>query len=191
LGVTGEKDFTGRGISYCATCDGDFFTGKEIIVVGGGNSALEEAVSLTQYATKVTVVHQFDHFQAYPSAVEEAKKNPKISFIMSSKITEFGGEESLKYVKIKSEIDNSEFEMQTNGAFIFVGYVPQTEKIKNIISLNNYSEILTEENLQTNIEGVFAAGDCRQKRWRQITTAVADGTIAALNSIEYLNSKKH
>ncbi|MBE0677840.1 MAG: FAD-dependent oxidoreductase, partial [Bacteroidales bacterium] len=102
LGVSGEDTFRGRGISYCATCDGDFFTGKEIVVVGGGNSALEEAVSLTRYATKVTIVHQFDHFQAFEYAVEEAKANPKISFIMSSTIDSFYGDEKLEGVKIKN-----------------------------------------------------------------------------------------
>ena len=147
LNIPGEKEFTGKGISYCATCDGDFFQDKEIIVVGGGNSALEEAVSLTQYASKVTIVHQFDHFQAYPHAIEEAKNNNKINFIMESEIIEFLGDE-----------------------------------------LNNRKEIIVDNSFKTNINGVFAGGDAIAKKYRQITTATSDGTLAALNTIEYINS---
>lgn len=123
LGVPGEDTFKGRGISYCATCDGDFFTGKEIVVVGGGNSALEEAVSLTKYATKVTIVHQFDHFQAFQYAVDEAKANPKISFVMSSTIASFYGDEKLEGVKIKNLDTGEEADFSTDGVFIFIGYV--------------------------------------------------------------------
>ena len=187
LNVPGEKEFAGKGISYCATCDGDFFQDKEIIVVGGGNSALEEAVSLTQYASKVTIVHQFDHFQAYPWAVEEAKNNPKINFIMESEIIEFFGDESLRKVKIEHQRTHEISEMEIDGVFIFIGYIPRTDFIKNIVSLNERGEILVDNNYQTNIEGVFAAGDCLEKRYRQITTAVSDGTVAALNAIEYIN----
>ncbi len=188
LNVPGETEFAGKGISYCATCDGDFFQDKEIIVVGGGNSALEEAVSLTQYASKVTIVHQFDHFQAYPWAVEEAKNNPKINFIMESEIIEFLGDESLRRVKIEHQRTHEITEMDIDGVFIFIGYIPQTEFVKEIVKLNERGEILVDENFQTNIKGVFAAGDCLAKRYRQITTATADGTLAALNAIEYINS---
>jgi len=187
LGVPGEDDFKGQGISYCATCDGDFFQDKEIIVVGGGNSALEEAVSLTKYATKVTVVHQFDHFQAFEHAVKEAKNNPKIDFIMESTIAEFSGEEKLERVKIKSLKTCEITDKRIDGVFIMIGYVPNTELIKNIITLNDRDEIIVNENLETNLAGVFSAGDANAKKYRQITTAVADGTIAALNVIEYLH----
>lgn len=187
LNVPGEKEFAGKGISYCATCDGDFFQDKEIIVVGGGNSALEEAVALTQYASKVTIVHQFNHFQAYPWAVEEAKSNPKINFIMESEIIEFLGDESLRKVKIEHQRTHEISEMEIDGVFIFIGYIPRTDFIKDIVKLNDRGEILVDENYQTNIKGVFAAGDCLEKRYRQITTAVSDGTIAALNAIEYIN----
>ena len=189
IGVTGEKDFAGRGISYCATCDGDFFQDKEIIVVGGGNSALEEAVSLTQYASKVTIVHQFDHFQAYNHAIEAAKKHEKIDFIMESAITGFTGSQSLENVTIKNLKTGEEAEKKIDGVFIFIGYVPQTKPFENVIKLNERAEILADENLETNVPGVFVAGDCREKRYRQITTAVSDGTIAALNAIEYIQEK--
>ncbi len=190
LGVPGEERLKGRGISYCATCDGDFFTDKEIIVVGGGNSALEEAVSLTKYAKKVTVVHQFDHFQAFEHAVKEAKENPKISFIMESSITEFFGEERVESVDIKSIQSGEVSNFKTDGAFIFIGYVPNTESLREKIELNKWGEIVTGNDMSTNLKGVFAAGDSVAKRYRQVTTAVNDGTIAALSAASYINDKK-
>ncbi len=190
LGVAGEDTFRGRGISYCATCDGDFFTGKEIVVVGGGNSALEEAVSLTRYATKVTIVHQFDHFQAFEYAVEEAKANPKIRFIMSSTIDSFYGDEKLEGVKIRNLITGEVTDFRTDGVFVFIGYVPNTESLKGKVSINERGEIIAGPDMSTNIEGVYAAGDAVVKRYRQVTTAVADGTVAALAAADYLHSLK-
>jgi thioredoxin reductase (NADPH) len=190
LNVPGEDKFKGKGISYCATCDGDFFQDKNLIVVGGGNSALEEAVSLTKYAASVTIVHQFDNFQAFPHAVEEAEKNPKIKFIMESKIIEFMGDEKLDKVFIENQSTKDITEMNIDGVFIFIGYMPNTEKFAGKIELNKWGEIITKNNLETSVNGVFAAGDVIQKRYRQITTAVADGTIAALGAIEHLNKVK-
>lgn len=190
LGLPNEDKFKGKGISYCATCDGDFFTGKEIVVVGGGNSALEEAVSLTKYATKVTIVHQFDHFQAFEHAVEEAKGNPKISFIMKSELTSFNGTESIESVDIKSLKTGKVGNYKTDGVFIFIGYIPNTEFLKGKIELNKWGEILVKPDMSTNIEGVYAAGDSTAKRFRQITTAVGDGTIAALAASNYLHELK-
>ncbi|MCU0457767.1 MAG: thioredoxin-disulfide reductase [Bacteroidales bacterium] len=190
LGVRGEDTFKGRGISYCATCDGDFFTGKEIVVVGGGNSALEEAVSLTKYATRVTVVHQFDHFQAFQYAVDEAKANPKISFMMSSTIAGFYGGEKLEGVKIKNLVTGEETDFRTDGVFIFIGYVPNTGWLKGLVEMNEKDEIIASSDMATSIEGVFSAGDANAKRYRQVTTAVADGTVAALAAAEYLHSQK-
>jgi thioredoxin reductase (NADPH) len=190
IGATGEDDFKGRGISYCATCDGDFFTDKEIIVVGGGNSALEEAVSLTKYASKVTIVHQFDHFQAFEHAVEEAESNRKINFIMESAVVAFFGNEKLESVDIKNLKSGEIINFKTEGAFIFIGYVPNTEFIKDIVNLNQWGEIVVKNDMSTNIEGVYAAGDSTAKRFRQVTTAVSDGTIAALASANYLNELK-
>ncbi|HNT92622.1 MAG TPA: thioredoxin-disulfide reductase [Bacteroidales bacterium] len=190
LGVPGEDTFKGRGISYCATCDGDFFTGKEIVVVGGGNSALEEAVSLTKYATKVTVVHQFDHFQAFQYAVDEAKANPKISFVMSSTIASFYGDEKLEGVTIKNLDTGEETDFSTDGVFIFIGYVPNTEWLKGVVNINERGEIIAGADMSTNLAGVYAAGDANAKRYRQVTTAVADGTIAAMAAADYLHSLK-
>ncbi|MBN1819193.1 MAG: FAD-dependent oxidoreductase, partial [Prolixibacteraceae bacterium] len=189
LNIPGENTFKGTGISYCATCDGDFFTGKEVVVVGGGNSALEEAVTLTNFASKVTIVHQFDHFQAFKHAVEEAGKNPKINFIMESELREFSGNGVLQKVALEHLPTGKKSELKTDGVFIFVGYLPNTEALKNVVKLNERNEIVTDSNLQTSIPGVFAAGDCIVKRFRQVTTAVADGTIAALAASEYIRTK--
>ncbi len=190
LGVRGENDFKGRGISYCATCDGDFFTDREIIVVGGGNSALEEAVSLTKYASRVTVVHQFDHFQAFEHAVEEARKNPKTGFLMESVVTGFNGNEKIESVDIKNLKTGETINFKTDGAFIFIGYVPNTEFLKGLVGLNQWGEIIVDSNMSTNIKGVYAAGDSTAKRYRQVTTAVGDGTIAALAASAYINDLK-
>ena len=190
IGAFGEDKFKGKGISYCATCDGDFFQDKAIIVVGGGNSALEEAVSLTKYASKVTIVHQFDHFQAFEHYVDEAKKNEKINFIMESKIIEFVGDEKLEAVKIQHQATQEITEMKIDGVFIFIGYVPNTEQLEHIVELNQWKEIVVDKNMKTNLNGVYAAGDSIQKKYRQVTTAVADGTIAALSTAEFINNLK-
>ncbi len=188
LNIPGEDTFKGTGISYCATCDGDFFTGKEVVVVGGGNSALEEAVTLTKFATKVTIVHQFDQFQAFKHAIEEAKNNPKIQFIMESELREFSGNGNLQKVEIEHLPTGKKSELSTDGVFIFVGYLPNTESFKGIVQLNERNEIITDTNMSTNIPGVFAAGDCIVKKYRQVTTAVADGTISALAASEYIRN---
>jgi thioredoxin reductase (NADPH) len=187
IGATGEDKFAGRGISYCATCDGDFFQDREIIVVGGGNSALEEAVSLTKYASKVTIVHQFKEWQGFKRAVDEMEANPKIDYILGAKIVEFIGDQSLEKVIIEDQDTKERYEKKIDGVFIFIGYVPNTEEIKDLVELNKWGEIIVNENFETNIEGVYAAGDSIVKRYRQITTAVSDGTNAALNAIEFLN----
>ncbi len=188
IGAKGENDFAGRGISYCATCDGDFFQDREIIVVGGGNSALEEAVSLTTYASKVTIVHMLDDWQAFESAIKEMEENPKIDYIMNTKITEFVGEQGLNHVVLENVKTGDKENMKIEGVFIFIGYVPNTEVFKGIVELNKWGEIVTNEKLETSLKGVYAAGDNIHKSFRQVTTAVGDGTNAALHTLEYLNS---
>ncbi len=188
LNIEGEDTFKGKGISYCATCDGDFFTDKEVVVVGGGNSALEEAVALTTFATKVTIVHQFDHFQAFEHAIQEAKNNPKINFVMESELRGFYGNGQLQKVSIEHLPTGKMLELETDGTFIFIGYQPNTEDLKNHIDLNNRKEIVVDTDMKTSVKGVFAAGDCINKKYRQVTTAVAEGTIAALSVNEYLRS---
>lgn len=188
LNIPGEETFKGSGISYCATCDGDFFDGKEIIVVGGGNSALEEAVTLTKFAKKVTIIHQFDHFQAFQYAIDEATWHPKIDFIMESELRAFTGNGSLEEVSIEHLPTARYTNKKINGVFVFVGYIPNTSDLKGIVALNERQEILVDGNMKTNIPGVFAAGDCIEKKYRQVTTAVADGTIASLSAADFLRS---
>ena len=188
LGIPGEDIFKGKGISYCATCDGDFFTGKELVVVGGGNSALEEAVSLTKYATKVTVVHQFDHFQAFAHAIREAEENPKIHFVMASELREISGNGNVEKVRYEDLKTGGMREMSVDGVFVFIGYLPNTETLSGVVEMNERGEIVVDQQMRTNIPGVFAAGDSITKRFRQVTTAVADGTIAALSAAEYLRN---
>lgn len=190
LGVLGESEFKGRGVSYCATCDGDFFTDKQIVVVGGGNSALEETVSLTKYVTKATIVHQFDHFQAFDYAVEEAKANSKIDMVMESTISEFYGGEKLEGVVIKDVKTGVSRRFPTDGVFIFIGYVPNTEFLKGKVLLNNWNEIVVDAEMATNVPGVFAAGDSIAKHYRQVTTAIGEATVAALAASGYLHKLK-
>jgi thioredoxin reductase (NADPH) len=180
LGVAGESKFRGRGISYCATCDGAYFDGKEIHVIGGGNSAVEESLFLTQFAKKVTIVHQFDHFQAEPVSAAEALESPKIEVIWNSEPRAFVGENQLEKLRIENVKTKEVRELATDGVFIFVGYTPRTDLVKGLVRMNEWGYVETQEDMSTEVPGVYVAGDIRSKRFRQITTAVADGTIAAL-----------
>ena len=188
LAIPGEEQYKGSGISYCATCDGEFFTGKEVIVVGGGNSALEEAVALTSHASKVIVVHQFDHFQAFRHAVEQASANEKIEFILESELRSFSGNGVLQEVSMEHLPSGKLSTRKIDGVFIFAGYIPNTSGLNGIVKLNERNEILVDADMKTSVPGVFAAGDCIQKKYRQVTTAVSDGTIASLSAAEYLRS---
>ena len=190
LNIPGEKEFEGRGISYCATCDADFFRDKRLIVVGGGNSALEEAVTLTHFASQVTIVHQFDHFQAFAHAVEEAERNPKISFIMESELRAYVGNGTLQKVQVEQLKTGELTYLETDGVFVFIGYIPNTEAFEGVVKTNERGEFVVDQDMRTSLPGVFAAGDCVAKRYRQVTTAVSDGTIAALSATEYIRTKK-
>lgn len=189
LGLPGEARLEGLGISYCATCDGDFFTDKPIAVIGGGNSALEEAVALTKYAARVTVIHEFDQFQAQQWIVEQAQANPKITFLMNQRVVEFEGQSTLSAVISEDKVSGERNRVPIKGCFIFIGYTPNTAAVKGQVELNERGEILADPSMATNLPGVFVAGDAREKRYRQITTAVADGTIAALAAGDYLEAR--
>jgi thioredoxin reductase (NADPH) len=186
LGAPGETELQGKGISYCATCDGDFFTGKSIVVIGGGNSALEEAVSLTRYASKVTVLHVLGEYQAQPWALEAARKNPKVELFKLHRVVSFQGKESLERVVTENLETGESVTFEADGAFVFIGYQPNTTELQGVIAMNDRGEIVADENLKTNVSGVYVAGDAREKRYRQITTAVADGTIAALAAADFV-----
>ena len=195
IGCPGEKELTGKGVSYCATCDADFFTDLEVFAIGGGDTAVEEAMYLTKFARKVTLVHRRDQFRAAKSIVEKAKKNEKIEYLMDSVVNEIKGDGIVESVVIKNtktgeltEIFAPE-EDGTFGVFSFVGYVPQTELFKGILELNEGGYIKTDENMKTKIPGVFAAGDVRVKSLRQVVTATADGAISAVQAEKYIEEK--
>lgn len=191
MGCPGEKELTGRGVSYCATCDGAFFEELEVYVVGGGDSAVEEAIWLTKFARKVTIVHRRDELRAAKSIQEKAFKNEKIDFIWDSAITEVKGDGMLESFTLKNLKTGEEKEVVadeddgTFGIFVFVGYLPATGLFKDKLDMeNNY--LVTDDDMHTNIDGVLAAGDVRVKSLRQVVTATADGAIAAVQAEKYI-----
>ena len=185
LGVEGEERLIGRGVSYCAVCDGAFYRDKEIIVVGGGNSALEDAVYLTAYAKKVTLIHRRDEFRADKAVIEETLKNPRIQTVMNARVTEILGEDTVNAVKVAHNDGISET-LATDGIFIAVGREPKNAAFASLISLDESGYIKADEKCMTTCDGIFVAGDCRTKEIRQLTTATADGTVAALAAVAYL-----
>lgn len=197
IGCPGEKELTGKGVSYCATCDGDFFTDLDVFCVGGGDTAVEEAIFLTKFARKVTLVHRRDNFRAAKSIVEKAKQNKKIEYLMDSVVEELYGEGILEGMKIKNvktgEITDlpAPEEDGTMGVFVLVGYDPLTTLFKGILDMDQTGYLITDETMRTNIPGVFAAGDVRQKVLRQVVTATADGAIAAVMAEKYIEEQFH
>ena len=193
LDVPGEKEFANRGVSYCATCDGPFYQGLDIYVVGGGDSALEEANYLTRYGKSVTIIHRRDEFRASGVVVDNVKNNPKIKFEYDSVVKEIRGDKEvdelvLENVKTKEEKIIKNEDGSPIGVFIFVGNIAQTEIFEGKIKMEN-GYIITDEDMKTDIEGVFAVGDTRKKTVRQAVTAASDGCIAAVVANRYLESK--
>ncbi len=192
LDVPGEKELTGKGVSYCATCDADFFQDMEVFVVGGGDSAVEEAMYLTKFASKVTIVHRRDALRAAKSIQDKAFANSKIEFKWDSVIKEIKGDgivESVVFENTKTGEVSEYFadeEFGTFGIFVFTGYIPQTDVFKGKLDMNQAGYFVTNQNMETNIPGVFAAGDCREKVLRQVVTATADGAIAAIMAEKYI-----
>lgn len=188
LGVPGEKELKGNGISYCATCDAKYFHNKEVIVIGGGNSAIEEADFISKFADKVTIVHQFDKLQANKEAQEKAFANPKIEFVFDTEARGF--EKNGNQMRMSTEnIKTGEKGMlQADGVFIFVGMKPNTDLFGDKVETDDWGYLKTNEDMMTNVDGIYAVGDIRSKKYRQITTAVADGTIAAISITKELDS---
>ena len=191
LGFKGEKEFTGRGVAYCATCDGEFFTDLDVFVIGAGFAAAEEAIFLTKYAKKVTIIARESHFTCAKSIAEKVFKNPKIEVKFNTEILEATGDTQLKRALFKNNITNETFEYnapdeKTFGIFVFIGYEPQSSLFEGHVALDNYGYISTDSNLMTNISGVYAVGDVRPKKLKQVVTAVADGADAAMNIEKYI-----
>lgn len=188
-GFKNEKELRGRGISYCATCDADFFTDLDIAVVGGGDSAITEAIYLTKFAEHVTVIHRRDELRAVKSLQEKAFANKKISFIWNSTVEEAVGDEILEGLIIKNKLTGEKSRLDVNGCFVFVGYTPISELFENKVSMDK-GYIVTDEDMKTSTPGVFAAGDIRKKSLRQVITAAADGAIAATTAEKYISENE-
>lgn len=193
LGVKGENEHIGKGVSFCVNCDANFYEGMEVFVIGGGDSALVEAVSLTKYARKVTVVHRRDELRAAKFEQERAMKNPKISFRLNSVVKEIKGDPLVTSIVFEDTVTGETEEVFADkddgmmGIFVYVGSTPDTNVFKDMIDMEK-GYIITDEEMRTNIPGVFAAGDCRKKFLRQVVTANADGAIAAVSCDNYLSS---
>ena len=191
IGCPGEKEFTGKGVSYCATCDGSFFEGFDIYVVGGGDSAVEEAMYLTKFGRQVTLIHRRDQLRAAKSIQEKAFANPKMKFMWNTTVEELKGDGILTSMVVKDTVTGETREIVANeedgtfGVFVFIGFEPHGELFEGKVEMKN-GYIVTDDNMKTNIPGVFAAGDIRVKSLRQVVTAAADGAIAATQAEKYI-----
>ncbi len=189
LGIEGEVKFTGKGVSYCALCDGYFFKDKDVVVIGGGNSALEEAVFLSKLAKSVTIIHRREKFRADRILQEKAQTNEKIKFLMSSVCTQITGAQQVRAVQVK-DAEGKIAEVACEGIFIFVGVRPQTDFLQNLLKKDEGGYIITEQNLQSSRAGIFACGDSRKTLLRQVITACGEGALAAYAAGKYLEEFK-
>ncbi|MCD6231226.1 thioredoxin-disulfide reductase [Candidatus Aerophobetes bacterium] len=190
LGVKGEEEFIGRGVSYCATCDAPFFKDKEIVTVGGGNTAIEEALYLTKFARKVYLIHRRGMLRAEKILQQRLLKNKKIEIILNTTVQEIYGDNKVEGVKLKNLSSNKFRKFSCGGVFIFIGLKPNTEFLQNLVELNEEGFIKTNRYLETNIRGVFACGDVRENLLKQVVTACGEGAQAAFFSKEYVNEIK-
>ncbi|NLK95826.1 MAG: FAD-dependent oxidoreductase [Clostridiales bacterium] len=196
LGFKGEKEFTGRGVAYCSTCDGQFFEGLQVFVIGAGFAAAEEAMFLTKYARKVTVIAREPEFTCAKSIADKVLSHPKVEVKFNTEVVEVSGKEALTYAKFINNKTGETFEYNVEGndklfgVFVFVGYEPKSELFKDVLEIDKYGYIKTNDNMKTKIDGVFVAGDVRPKELRQIVTAVSDGAVAAVSAERYVISEK-
>jgi len=190
LGVPGEDILTGRGVSYCATCDGPLFKDKNVIVIGGGDTVAEEALYLSRIARSVNIIHRRPQLRASLILQERMKANSKINFILDSVVTEITGSTRVESVKIKNVNTSAEQDIACDGVFVYIGYHPDTEFAKDKLKLDEAGFIITEENMAASCEGIFACGDCRKKTLYQVITACADGAVAADSAFKYLERNK-
>lgn len=193
LGFAGEKEFQGRGVAYCATCDGEFFTGKQVFVIGGGFAAAEESIFLTKYASKVTMIIREEDFTCARTIADKVLETPNIEVFYNTEITEASGEGQLEYARFINNKSKEEWTFENKdgfGIFVFAGYVPANDLFKDKIELSNSGNIVVDTNQKTNIDGVYGAGDICQKDLRQVVTAVSDGAIAATSLEKYISNCK-
>ena len=190
LGVPGETEFAGHGVSYCATCDGPFYRNKDVVVVGGGDSAIQEALFLTYFAKKVIVIHRRDRLRAGGILQKRAFAEKKIEFVWNGTLAEVLGSDFVTGVRIKDVQSGKLTDIAAEGVFIFVGRVPHTDIFRGVFNLDTGGYIVTDENMKTSAEGIFAAGDCRAKLFRQVVTAAGDGANAAFSAELYIGNLK-
>jgi len=191
VGFQGEEEYKGRGVAYCATCDGEFFTGKEIFVIGGGFAAAEESIFLTKFASHVTILIRGEDFSCAEAIAEQARKHEKISILTNTVVEEVAGENGLTYMRYKNRVTGEVTEYRAKegenfGVFVFVGYAPETELVKDIVELNEYDYVITDKSQKTSVDGVYAAGDICIKPLRQVVTATSDGALAATELEKYV-----
>lgn len=187
LGLENEEKYVGRGLSYCAYCDGNFFRNREVAVVGGGNTAVQDALYLSDICKKVYLVHRRNEFRAEKNLVEKAQKKENIELVTDSVPTEIGGAPIVQYLKVKNKLTDEERELSVNGVFMAIGQIPLTREFSDILPLDEGGYVLAGEDCTVK-KGIYVCGDCRKKEIRQLTTAVSDGTVAAAKAIEYINS---
>lgn len=186
LGIEGEKEFTSKGVSYCAVCDGAFFKGKNVVVIGGGDSAIEESLYLANLVNKVTVVHRRDELRAQKILQDRVFKKKNIEFCWDSIPVKINGEKKVTGIEVKNVKTNEIKKIEAEGIFIYIGMIPQTEVFKDLNILDEKGYVIADENMLTSVEGVFVAGDVRQKEIRQVVTATSDGAIAAQSAYKYI-----
>lgn len=186
LGVDGEERLKGAGVSYCATCDGAFFKDRTVLVVGGGNTAFEEALYLSKFCRAVYLVHRSEKFRAIASLVEKAKQNPKILIRTNEQIEKIQGENAVKSVVLKHTLSSRIGVLDTDAVFVAAGRLPENSLVRDIVEIDEYGYVVTDENMRTSVEGIYAVGDVRKTPLRQIVTAAADGAVAANDVVGYL-----
>lgn len=186
LGLEKEEDLVGAGVSYCATCDGAFYKGKDVAVAGGGNTALEDAMFLSNYCNKVYVVHRRDAFRGEEKLLGVLKQKENVEFVLNSIITDLISEENLTGIKVKNKETQEEKVIEVSGLFIAIGQMPENTVFSDVIELDAGGYIRAKEDCKTNVEGIYTAGDCRTKTVRQLATAAADGAVASLAACEFI-----
>lgn len=189
LEIPGEVELTGRGVSYCATCDGWFFKDKKVVVVGGGDSALEEALFITRYASSVTIIHRRQEFRAGALLQNRAKEHPKINFILDTVVTEVIGTDKLEALKLKNVVTGDETIYETDGLFIFIGHTPNTQMFKGQLEMSDLGYIRVNDRMETNVPGVFAAGEAADPHFRQVVTSAGMGAAAAIQATRFLEAE--
>ncbi len=185
IGIAREKELVGKGVSYCAVCDGAFFKGKAVAVAGGGNTALQDAIFLSQYCEKIYLIHRRNEFRGEERLVKQLQGKANVEFVLSSEITSLNGEKALESVTVRNKESGEEKPLNVSGLFVAIGQIPGNEAFRELIELDSSGYIAAGEDCVTSVKGIFAAGDCRTKEVRQLVTAAADGAVAALAACEY------